>query len=507
MDDPHSPETPAVEPGAAPLVGAELAAGLGAAVLAMGLLIWLGDEVLEGETRSVDLWIRGLVHGMASPWLTDLMWGASVFGAPRALAMFGVAAAVVFLAREWRRAAVLVLVTMAGAMVLDVAPPAHGRRVGSVLDFYPAPASTASPAPRSSPPASSAGLRCRVAPAGAPGGRVASLAHRLIAIALIGGSRIYLGHYPTDVLGGIAAGVVWVGAVARTARGRGVAGGGERRCGLPTMGMVRIFYRPARNDQVPVRFAAPGGLRLRERRPTDSAVLTSHRATVRSFLNRAPALPCRRTFMRRLRIGVLDLVTKSQKPSLYGRLMHPNLASIMPQALSVWCEQAGHRVTLCCYTGVEDLLSELPADLDVVFIGAFTQSAQVAYALSQFYRRRGAVTVLGGPHARCYPEDSVRYFDYVLGFTDQAVIAELLQDPAPSGRSAYRWGGPTAAESADAGGAVEVRGSTLAKAPTIKIVDAGSLGCPYTSFCIDSTVEYQPLSFPSPDDLVFLLTR
>ena len=64
--------------------------------------------------------------------------------------------------------------------------------------------------------------------------------------------------------------------------------------------------------------------------------------------------------MRRLRIGILDLVTKSPNPSLYGRLMNANLASIMPQVIGVWCEQEGHDVTLVCYTGLENLLEELP---------------------------------------------------------------------------------------------------------------------------------------------------
>ena len=136
--------------------------------------------------------------------------------------------------------------------------------------------------------------------------------------------------------------------------------------------------------------------------------------------------------MRRLRVGVLDLVTKGPTTSLYGRIMNPNLASIMPQVVAVWCEQEGHDVTLVCYTGFENLLEELPADLDVLFIGAFTQAAQLAYALSAMFRARGVVTVLGGPHARCYPEDAQQYFDYVLGFTDRAVIAEVLEEAAPS---------------------------------------------------------------------------
>src|SRR5918911_1565291 len=142
--------------------------------------------------------------------------------------------------------------------------------------------------------------------------------------------------------------------------------------------------------------------------------------------------------MRRLRVGILDLVTKSPKVSLYGRLMNANLASIMPQVIGVWCEQEGHRVQILCYTGMEELVDELPDDLDLVFVGAFTQSAQLAYALSNFFRQRGAVTVLGGPHARCYPEDACKYYDYVLGFTDRATIAEVCRDCArhrPIGRT------------------------------------------------------------------------
>jgi hypothetical protein len=215
--------------------------------------------------------------------------------------------------------------------------------------------------------------------------------------------------------------------------------------------------------------------------------------------------------MRRLRIGILDLVTKSPNPSLYGRVMNANLASIMPQVIGVWCEEAGHDVRVVCYTGLENLLEELPRELDLVFIGAFTQSAQLAYALSNFFRQAGAVTVLGGPHARCYPEDARKYYDYVLGFTDQATIAEVCHECAPHrplGREL------AAARQPRDLPPLERRWKfveqTLAKAPTIKIVPMiGSLGCPYTcSFCIDSTVDYQPLSFAQlRADLAFLLTK
>lgn len=215
--------------------------------------------------------------------------------------------------------------------------------------------------------------------------------------------------------------------------------------------------------------------------------------------------------MRKLRITILDLVTKGPTRRLYNRIMNANLASIMPQAVAVWCEELGHDVRFICYTGTEDLAGELLHDTDVLFVGAFTRSAQAAYAISNLHRRRGAVTVLGGPHARCYPQDAVRYFDYVLGFTDKTVIADLLADPAPQRPlgvqiSAKRQPAalPSLAER------WKFVAPTLAKASFLKVVPMiGSMGCPYTcSFCIDSVVPYQPLAFDQiRADLRFLMGK
>jgi hypothetical protein len=189
--------------------------------------------------------------------------------------------------------------------------------------------------------------------------------------------------------------------------------------------------------------------------------------------------------------------------------MHPNLASIMPQAVAVWCDEAGHDVSFVCYTGLEDLSKELPGDTDLLFIGAFTQAAQLAYSVSNLFRQRGVVTVLGGPHARCYPDDAVKYFDYVLGFTDKTVIDTVLDDCTPHRPLGVHL---TADQQPLSLPGVRDRWKyiepTLAKAPTaIKAVPmVGSLGCPYTcNFCIDSEVDYQPLSRDQiRDDLRFL---
>jgi hypothetical protein len=164
-----------------------------------------------------------------------------------------------------------------------------------------------------------------------------------------------------------------------------------------------------------------------------------------------------------------------------------------------------------CYTGLENLLEELPQDVDLVFIGAFSQAALLSYALSNLFRSRGAVTVLGGPHARCYPEDARKYFDYVCGFTDQQVISDVLQDCArhrPLGVHLAAGKQPAALPGIrERWKFIE---ATLRKAPVLKLVPMlGSLGCPYTcSFCIDSVVPYQPFDFKEmSEDLRFLLKQ
>jgi hypothetical protein len=215
--------------------------------------------------------------------------------------------------------------------------------------------------------------------------------------------------------------------------------------------------------------------------------------------------------MRKLRIGIIDLVAKGPTRALWARVMNANFASIMPQAVAVWCQEAGHDVRYLCYTGLEDLTSALPADVDCVFIGAFTEAAQLAYALSNQLRSKGAVTVIGGPHARCYPQDAAKYFDYVLGFTDRAIIQEVVGECAahrPEGRILSAAGQPASLPG------VEERwpfiAAALKRAPFFKMVPViGSLGCPYTcSFCIDSEVPYQPMDLTGlKDDLSFLLTK
>jgi len=215
--------------------------------------------------------------------------------------------------------------------------------------------------------------------------------------------------------------------------------------------------------------------------------------------------------MRKLKIGIIDLVAKAPTRANWMRVMGANFVSIMPQVVATWCEKQGHDITLVTYTGRENLIEDLPTGVDFIFISSFTEAALLSYALSNLFRSRGAITALGGPHARCYPQDAQKYFDYVLGFTDEAVILEVLQDCArhrPVGLHLSADHHPVRLPGVSERWKFIER--SLNKAPFIKIVPLlSSLGCPYTcDFCIDSSVPYQPLGADAmKEDLSFLLGK
>jgi undecaprenyl-diphosphatase len=227
MKAPSAPESLPATPESQRLLSLELLIGLLTAAAALVLFTWLGREVLEGEILAFDHGIRGLLHDLASPSLTALMRAASIYGGPGVLVPAGVVAAAAFLIKGWRRGALLVVVTFAGAGLLNGLLKFSFARVRPASFFdYPLPGSPSFPSGHALYAASIFGglavlLTARVR------NRPLQLAIWFVSLSLIllvGTSRIYLGvHYPSDVLAGYAIGVIWVTTVAfgdRVARHR-----------------------------------------------------------------------------------------------------------------------------------------------------------------------------------------------------------------------------------------------------------------------------------------------
>jgi undecaprenyl-diphosphatase len=200
------------------LLSATLIVGLLAAAGALLLFAWLGREILTGVTPVLDDRIRLAVHELASPRVTAIMRALSRYGGPSGLTPIGLALALAFLIKRWHRGALLVVITMAGAGLLDLLLKQIFGRVRPAAFFdYPLPASHSFPSGHAFFAASFfGGLAVLVAD------RVRSRLLRgtvwIVAVSLtllIGLSRVYLGvHYPSDVLAGYAAATVWVAAVA-----------------------------------------------------------------------------------------------------------------------------------------------------------------------------------------------------------------------------------------------------------------------------------------------------
>ena len=213
-----------------------------------------------------------------------------------------------------------------------------------------------------------------------------------------------------------------------------------------------------------------------------------------------------------MRIGVLELI-RQEKTSrwthkAYDYLVIRQYASIMPQAISVWCREMGHEVFYATYFGHKDPKGLLPNDLDMVFISTYTQASALAYALAKLYRQEKTLTVIGGPHAKAFPDDCLRFFDVVVRECDKSLIADILSgtprgEIITSGRTLQDI--PSVEERMP-----EIKTSAFWRGkpyPSTCIPLLASIGCPYTcNFCTDWNNSYTLLPLDRLEaDLRFIM--
>lgn len=202
-----------------------------------------------------------------------------------------------------------------------------------------------------------------------------------------------------------------------------------------------------------------------------------------------------------MRVGVIDLLVDNPVDGyiarLYATYFRRQFVSIGPQAVAAWCRQLGHDTHYATYWGQADPRRLLPSELDIVFIAVHTPKSALAYALAKLFRRERATTVIGGPHAKAYPEDCRRFFDIVVKDCDKNLVDDIVRGrvdkPAivTSGRGATEIPGVE-----DRSPEIEVASFGRGQPTLTSVVPMlASVGCPYScDFCIDWDSKYVPLS-------------
>ena len=190
------------------------------AIAALLLFAWLAQGMLSTSIQHFDITIRSNIHQHATTWLTTSMGFITNLG-DWAVVMFGTIGLFVLL---WHRSArdyvQLVLITMIGAGILDGTLKLAFHRV------RPDPFFGAKPNTYSFPSGHAlislcfygliAGMLSLRLDKSWQRGVVWTIA--VVLIAAIGFSRIYLGvHWPSDVLAGYAAAMIWMGAIRQLA--------------------------------------------------------------------------------------------------------------------------------------------------------------------------------------------------------------------------------------------------------------------------------------------------
>ncbi len=196
------------------IVGSILFLGLASAVGALFFFAWLAEEVLEGDAKTFDETVRVFVHGFASDLLTTLMRFTTMLGSTLFLSFLCISVFVIFIIKNWKRAAILLMTTMAGAVILNFVLKVSFGRTRPVPFFdTPLPDSYSFPSGHALYAACCYGVLAWLVTTRTQNKSLTILLWSLAVLLalLIGLSRIYLGvHYPSDVFAGYAAAVVWI---------------------------------------------------------------------------------------------------------------------------------------------------------------------------------------------------------------------------------------------------------------------------------------------------------
>ena len=190
-----------------------LAAGLASSSFVVWAFIELADEVLEGDSRAFDRAALLWIHASFPGWLEEPMRLVTTLGYYGAMIPLLATTLLFFYLKGWRLSAVLLVVSTAGSIVLTtVLKAVFGRARPELFDagyqasFYSFPSGHATVA------VGFYGM-LTVILAYRLGGRAlwAMALSGVLVVLLIGFSRLYLGvHYPTDILAGYLAALLWL---------------------------------------------------------------------------------------------------------------------------------------------------------------------------------------------------------------------------------------------------------------------------------------------------------
>ena len=183
------------------------------ALAAVLVFTWYASEVSEGELLAVDSSVREFVHSLSSPRLTAVMRAVSYMGKVRTLVILGTGVAAVMLYLRAFRSTAIFLITMAGEIMLEVTLKATYQRARPEPFFdLPPPESYSFPSGHALGSLCFYGILAWIVVRRIQDKRIKTAIAVLTAIfiLLIGLSRVYLGvHYPSDVLAGFVAGLIW----------------------------------------------------------------------------------------------------------------------------------------------------------------------------------------------------------------------------------------------------------------------------------------------------------